>query len=50
MLSTLSKQQCFFPLCKQFLETETNHYKRLHFQKSELIFCVPLKGKIRISK
>ena len=36
----------FFPLFKQFLETgTTNHCNRMHFQESELVFCVMLKGK-----
>ena len=55
MLSSLYKRPCFFPLFKQFLETEltwesTNHYKRMPFQESELMFCVTLKGKSGINK
>ena len=55
MLSTLSKRQRVFPLFKQFLETEndlesTNHCKRMHFQKSERMFRVTLKGKSGINQ
>ena len=46
MLLTFSKRQCFFSFFKQFLETESkNHCKRMHFQESELMFRVILKGK-----
>ena len=50
VLSTLPKWQCCFSLFKQLLETEmtfesTNHCKRMHFQESELMFCVALKVK-----
>ena len=56
---TLFKRKCFFfPLFKQFLETEmtwrilesNNHCKRMHFQKSELVFRVTLKGKSIINE
>ena len=52
MLSTLSKQQCIFPLFKQYLETEMTWSQpiiviecRMHFQGSKLMFRVTLMGK-----
>ena len=56
MLSMLSKRQCCFPLFKQFLETEMTWSqpievsKRMHFQESELMFRVMLKGKSGINQ
>ena len=54
MLSTLFKRQCFPPLFKHFVETEMtwsqpNIVRECIFQKSELMFCVTLKGKSGIN-
>ena len=52
MLLTFSKRQCLFPLFERFFRNLNdlesiiiNHCKRMHFQESELMFCVTLKGK-----
>ena len=55
MLLTLFKWKCFFPLVKQFLETEMTWsqpiiVRECIFKKSELVFRVTLKGKSGINR
>ena len=55
MLLTLYKRKCFFSfvlsIFKNLNDLEpTNHCKRVHFQKSELVFRITLKGKSGINR
>ena len=54
MLLMLTKRQCFFLCLSKFQKLKdlesTNHCKRMHFQESERVFRVTLKGKSGINQ
>ena len=54
LILTSSKRQCFYlvyAISRNWNDLEsTNHCKRMHFQKSELMFRVTFNGKSGVNK